>query len=100
MTEIDNGKLEELKAGLKGVTPGPWCQGLKCVGAIRSTRNGEPVAVATIFAPKDAAHIARCDPDTIAALIDRMEKAERERDVWRARIEDYATPRPWAAFRY
>ncbi len=88
LTEIDQRKLDALKAGLKDVTPGPWREGLFCVGAINSTRGHEPVAVATIFALKDVAHIARCDPDTIGALIDRIEKAERERDVWMRRATE------------
>lgn len=53
---ISDKTLAELKAGLKGVTPGPW------------------------FVTGDAAHISRCDPQTIAALIARLEQAERERD--------------------
>ena len=57
----------ELLAGLEGVTPGPW---------VPSVAN--------------AAHIARCSPENIRALLDAL-SAERERrekaEAWRAEVE-------------
>lgn len=74
--------IAELRAGLKGVTPGPWCREDETNGETVITDN-DGDEVATVFwdrhavgnAHRDAAHIARCSPVNIAAILD-----ERARD--------------------
>ena len=69
---LSDAKLNEMLEGLEGVTPGPW---------ITSRRENRPIdgasyeigapdrGVAGMMHAKDAAHIARCDPDTIRYLV-------------------------------
>ena len=78
-------KLDELVAGLDGVTPGPWKfspwhveEDNPCVRVV----NGGWI-LANTSSDNNAAHIARCDPDTIRSISDaykameeRAEKAE------------------------
>ncbi|TGU44659.1 hypothetical protein EN788_22350 [Mesorhizobium sp. M2D.F.Ca.ET.145.01.1.1] len=111
-------KIEaELRAGLEGVTPGPWYQtGAPWFRSGDGVLAGSPdgniaylIADCDNFAvPReeydgpfplgdqdaDAAHIARCDPDTIRLLLDelsRLREAEKrltdERDMWKGRAE-------------
>lgn len=69
---ISDERLAALKAGLEGVTRGPWIW------------DGHD----NITVPKkDAAHIANCDPDTIASLIARLEAAEANVDQLRINLE-------------
>lgn len=94
MTPITDEQLAAIKAGLEGVTPGPWgAQPIEEVGEGRGTacivggNLGGLVAVAcswpTEIDAKDwtrteanATHIARMDPTTVASLIARIEAAE------------------------
>jgi len=73
MTDIDTDRLAaEMLAGLEGVTPGPWeCQPMLLIAS-------DP----------DAAHIARCDPDSIRALL-----SERAND--KARIAELGAVVEW-----
>lgn len=81
---IDTAKLDEIERGLEGVTPGPWClQGdwrpkAKKVGGWLSTAcrrpppplfEINPFVGETIKHIANAAHIARCDPQTISELV-------------------------------
>lgn len=70
--ELSDEKLSEMLAGLEGVTPGPWHEGDHWVFVPPAT--GEPTHALENVLSQDkpqanAAHIARCDPDTIRALI-------------------------------
>lgn len=88
--------IERLRAGLDGVTPGPWeiddlaerrvasfpvrAHG-KSIAAVWARARGGAVTAATIFEGKrNAAHIALCSPDNICALLDRIASLEAERD--------------------
>ena len=77
------GLVEELRAGLEGVTPGPW----RSVGGILEDDDegnsrffvrpvkSEGWQVVQTFGPHgsaNAAHIARCSPDNIAKLLDHI----------------------------
>lgn len=92
---ISDERLAALKAGLEGVTPGPW--GFKSAifekdgeydCAVTAHLDGKRQCIAEAFgritqeatqnATALAAHIANCDPDTIASLIARLEAAEAE----------------------
>lgn len=84
----------ELRAGLNDVTPGPW-QASPQKGR---PRHGVQAQVFRYHADDDtsilavdmteteaeatatAAHIARCSPENIRALLDALDAAERERD--------------------
>lgn len=74
------GLVEELRVGLKGVTPGPW----KVVGGCVTDFDREyPCSMSFEFMPNgeagegdqrsNAAHIARCSPDNIAKLLDHID---------------------------
>jgi hypothetical protein len=70
---------DEIKAilkGCKGVTPGPWTSypGDRFESAF--VRGPDGHVVAWDQTPADAAHIARCDPTTIAELCTRLLAAE------------------------
>lgn len=87
---ITDAELEELKAGLVGVTPGPWraskVKGYRIdyVFSEHPSRAPTPEYPHRHFvaemdcgnASEDVEHIARCSPDKIAALIARLEAAE------------------------
>lgn len=83
-------KLDEIEAGLEGVTPGPWeLDG----GAEISAWNVNNEIVMRIFdegghSAADAAHIARLDPDTVSALIARVRKAEADAAFWEDQSEN------------
>lgn len=82
MTTITKDRLEEMLAGLEGVTPGPWERhepGEETL-IITGDEHGETVAVVPWGreitcahemgnAHRDASHIARCDPDTMRQII-------------------------------
>lgn len=68
---------EQIKAmldGLNGVTSGPWevAQTLSCGLHVRIAKRVGDTAISPIACDledvTDAAHIARCDPDTIKTL--------------------------------
>ena len=94
MTTITNETIAEIKAGLKGVTPGPWVAASKpssVVGWPIVAQSGRSIAGMKYLQRDDiegsvyretaanAAHIARLDPDTVAALIERLERAEADK---------------------
>lgn len=79
--ELSDEKLSEMLAGLEGVTPGPWDTG---AGLVRSIDGDEAIPIfegrdpwkkhrrtSTVVrqAWHNLHHIARCDPDTIRALL-------------------------------
>jgi hypothetical protein len=82
---MTDAELEDLKAGLAGVTPGPWQKmrvpgsGDEQVYAIMAQPSpalrGFTMPIAWADEPM-ASHILRCSPDKIAALIARLEAAE------------------------
>ena len=74
--------LTSLRAVAEAATPGPWQ--IKC--SVRDEvldEHGD--SVASRLPHPDAEFIATFDPPTVAALIDRVERAERERDEQRVR---------------
>jgi hypothetical protein len=82
----------ELRAGLDGVTPGPWevGEGFRIVFDNDEARG--VIAECWIYdSPYEdlhakAAHIARCSPENIRALLDALDDAMRERDEARAAL--------------
>ena len=104
------GLVEELRAGLEGVTPGPWYQtGAPWFRSGDGVLAGSPDGnVAFLIADledfavsreeyegpfplgdaeKDAAHIARCSPDNIAKLLGHIEALTAELAGVNARAE-------------
>jgi hypothetical protein len=72
--EADIDKLiAEMRAGLKGVTPAPWITGASRRSQVLRVQTTPLLIAETIDAP-DAAHIARCSPANIAALLDEIER--------------------------
>ena len=88
---MTDAEIAELRAGLEGVTPGPWKWWTSCSwrrlssehrgyskdgGVICPTvsqSDGHPDIIAS---QEDMDHIARCSPDKIAALLARLDAAE------------------------
>lgn len=109
MSDMDGKKkLEELVAGLDGVTPGPWSPFIDDSG---DEWTGWPLSISadsitdkTVVRPggfypyrwdtktsqheavANAAHIARCDPDTIRSISDAYKALEAENERLRALI--------------
>lgn len=100
MTHPGRKAIEELVAGLEGVTPGPWL--------IESDYHGEEYEIypqkdgpppigrwAEIFTVKDwhddaeanAKHLSRCSPDNIRAIAAYVRQLEAERDELRRAVE-------------
>lgn len=95
--KLTDENLREMLNGLVGVTPGPWFEGFtpfylaqgqvhdnKHPLTIRSPHHTEEIAtVWTCLLPvdKNAAHIARCDPDSIRSiLLELLEFRENSND--------------------
>lgn len=77
MTNISTERLEEMRRGLEGVTPGPWLADQWGDGSggdswIVCSPEIEAVPVKEVVFEKDAEHIAACDPDTIRSMIDEL----------------------------
>ena len=82
VTDIDN-LIAEMRAGLEGVTPGPWAYvpdhfsdgsiKRRSVCVDRSKYDWIDLISDLNNAP-DAAHIARCTPANVAALLDEIER--------------------------
>ena len=85
---LSDERLAEIRAGLEGVTPGPWVYSEEEGGDELISSPGErgDVHWDTKYYPSglrsaDAAHIARCSPDTILALLSRLVMAEADRNA-------------------
>lgn len=84
MTDIiSDARLAEIRAGLEGVTPGPWeavedeCAECRKLGKSEAFISGLPGGYHAPFDNlTDAEHIARLDPQTVLALLSRLDKAE------------------------
>lgn len=98
MTSDLDTKAAEIRAGLEGVTPGPWVlDGHNLSTVLHMTKaKGDPeakhvcgdyedVARCSVNWAKDAAHIARLDPATVLAFLDERAELLRERDGWSQR---------------
>lgn len=85
--------IEELLTGLEGVTPGPWTWGMKYVcrredskyTRLFGTPNDEQALEGSQW-ETDAAHIARCSPDNIRALLDTITSLKEENERLRAAL--------------
>jgi len=74
-TKVSDEQLAKMLAGLDGVTPGPWTfdgsiyndmgAGIRAIPSDRDIAQLWKSGTVAI----DAAHIARCDPDTLRSLI-------------------------------
>jgi hypothetical protein len=86
--EADIDKLiAEMRAGLKGVTPAPWITGASRRSQVLRVQTTPLLIAETIDAP-DAAHIARCSPANIAALLDEIERLRADN----ARLREALAP--------
>lgn len=90
--------IDELKSGLEGVTPGPWkvgswgdnvfsVQGEQWFPIVRLRRNDDP---ANDDNPDviDAAYIACCSPDNIAAVLAYIETVEARAKAAEAKVAE------------
>lgn len=92
MTDIaTDAEIEALRAGLEGVTPGPWKWWTS--NSWRRLKRDDRGITQSVLEPfvnrsdrhpdldgseEDMAHIARCDPDRIRALLNRLDASERQ----------------------
>lgn len=97
--------IEELRAGLEGVTPGPW----RLLVPDRGYCSNYVLTDAPEFAPiagkqpwrhliadfddcsrgeANAAHIARCDPDSIRTLLNALASKDKALEEMRAERDD------------
>lgn len=85
----------EWRAGLDGVTPGPWAYVPHFFSngdirrrsiCIERSKYDWIDFISEVEGEADAAHIARCSPENIRALLDALDTAERELDVARGII--------------
>jgi len=73
---ISDERLAEIRAGLEGVTGGPWSSfNLDLSNKVMHQRVG-PFLIKNVVSEADARHIARLDPQTVAAILSRLDKAE------------------------
>jgi hypothetical protein len=85
---------KELRAGLDGVTPGPWAlfrdKGPPRMSAVMPAMRAGDVCVITETSIVDpdrvAAHIARCSPDRLTILLDEFEERGREIERLNAKL--------------
>lgn len=91
--------LAEIERGLEGVTPGPWgyvpmpltkegngpAEPHETVITMHEVWDDTFLSLAECRHELNARHIARCNPDNISAIFERLRKAEAERDEakWR-----------------
>jgi hypothetical protein len=75
---LTDDEIRALLEGCEGVTPGPWQleQNLTYGFYINSEESDVGPIACDIPIVQDAAHIARCDPQTIAELCTRLLNAE------------------------
>lgn len=96
---ISDERLAEIRAGLVGCTPGPWmleietsehvdeseedrqpevyvCSSDTCCDYTVVATMGRAEAISHDRKSRDASHIARLDPQTVAAILSRLDKAE------------------------
>lgn len=92
--------VEEMRAGLHGVTPGPWraepaasgmCD-MQVFAPNPLARSGKRIVakVAPTKHDEDAHHIARCSPDNISRLLDLIASLAAQVDGMREALEPFA----------
>jgi uncharacterized small protein (DUF1192 family) len=100
VTDI-NALIAEMRAGLEGVTPGPWAYvpdhfsdgsiKRRSVCVERSKYDWIDL-ISDLNNASDAAHIARCNPANIAALLDKIERLRADNARLRDAVdESYST---------
>ena len=74
--QVSADDIREMLDGLEGVTPGPWLSaywaGSPSTGLDAGILNGPKMVArdkSVLHTPADAAHIARCDPDTMRQVL-------------------------------
>jgi len=94
MTDVSK-LIEDLRAGLEGVTPGEWRVGPVDDTIVTAADGSEVAQIDGDYNEPDlwpimeanAAHIARCSPDNIAALLNHVAALEAENTRLCARAE-------------
>lgn len=95
MTTITDERMAEIKAGLVGVSEGPWFRSAHLDGcSVLAGPINDRVSVCEAWDMTHAAHIARMDPATVAALTARMEKAEARVKALEKALQPFADTAP------
>ena len=98
MTHEGKTILDAIVAGLDGVTPGPWRHNRvhDNAGVVHGDeifRDGNrELVVDDVVKDLDAAHIARCDPDSISAIAAYVAELQSENDRLRAALANSDQP--------
>lgn len=95
---MTDAELREWSAILDEVTRGPYRHNPSHIEeAVEAVRCSSGYVVANVPSPADAAHISRCDPQTIGEMIDELLSKRRILEDWeeptrllRARVRDAA----------
>jgi hypothetical protein len=75
--------IGELRAGLEGVTEGPWSFDGNCGGYVADAE----ARIARAYAAADAAHIARCSADSIRTILDALAATQEENRRLRSALD-------------
>jgi hypothetical protein len=97
-------ELAELRAGLEGVTPGPWYistddDGEQFVEAKYQTSPLSTYVVSIAYEMRDAElrYLPLVSPDRIRALLDRLEAAERQVKELTEALDTFQEPKQFSA---
>lgn len=98
MTEkISDERIDEMLAGLEGVTPGPWFVGIadgdNGTAGLAQVDNGADMWPVIAEWP-EAEHIARCDPETIRALLLELRAYRDAANPLQAVVDRFPAPAP------
>lgn len=88
---ITDAELDAIKAGLEGVTPGPWHVPLDRHLWVH-TEDGWALGTDSDTTRQTMLHLARLDPATVARLIARLEAAEQDNQRLRWQLGRGANP--------
>lgn len=96
-TTVSDERLTAMLAGLEGVTPGPWEPVFNGERGANVIAPEPDLALATVWpymrtygplpANETAAHIARCDPDTMRSILTELSARRATADVTEDQIE-------------
>jgi hypothetical protein len=95
---LTDDEIKALLQGCEGVTPGPWATEHGFSFAVHFPEPFPEIALHRDHKPATAAHIARCDPGTIAELCTRVLEAEARVKVLGEALEAWHSAIRWGGY--